>query len=344
MDTNIKHPIVSVLMPVFNCELYVASAIESILNQSFKDFEFIIIDDFSTDKSLKKINYYKDKRIKVLKKTRNSGISDSLNLGLKNAKGKYIIRMDADDVSLYNRIEKQVEFLDKNLDYVLCGSNFRILDTNVSRVLPESSDAIKVSFLRSCAICHPTVAFRKEILDNSNLFYDNDMEPAEDYNLWTKLIQKSKFYNIQEELLLYRIHKNQITKKNSWTQHEKSFQIKLNFMRLILKDIDQKEIDILRKVLLTKEKIQLNELLIFSKLCSNLEKGNEKEKQFEEFNFRLFLNGLKNKFLIIFFTKEERYSILDYYKYLRIKQKYGLKLYSQSNFYLFVKSILFYKK
>ncbi len=126
-----KFPRITVIMPVYNCELYIKEAIDSILNQTFTDFEFLIIDDASTDKTVSIIKEYKDFRIQLIEKEGNKGISDSLNYGLKVAKGEYIARMDGDDISLPERFVKQVTFLDSNPDVILCGSNFGIIGTEI---------------------------------------------------------------------------------------------------------------------------------------------------------------------------------------------------------------------
>ena len=120
-------PKISVLMPVYNCELYVQEAIDSILNQTFIDFELLIIDDCSTDKTVEIINNYADKRIKLTTKPHNTGLTNSLNYGLSIAQGQYIARMDGDDVSVLDRFEKQVKFLDTNPDIILCGTWYQLM-------------------------------------------------------------------------------------------------------------------------------------------------------------------------------------------------------------------------
>ena len=114
--------------------------------------------------------------------------------------------MDSDDISLPYRIEKQVGFFEKHKEYALCGSNYSIINSKHIVILPENHSSIKVNLLDNCCIAHPTVAFRKSFLVENNLFYSQEMEPAEDYHFWIQLIQNGKFYNLQEELLKYRFH------------------------------------------------------------------------------------------------------------------------------------------
>lgn len=207
---------ISVLLPMYNASEYVLEAVNSILNQSLSCFELIIIDDNSDDNCVSIIEKIKDDRIILVKKVKNSGYTNSLNYGLKIAKGKYIARMDADDISHPERFKKQLQYLENNQDTILCGSWFELLDQDIIIKHPETNEAIGVCLLKHNAIGHPTVMFRKDVFINNNLFYDREMEPAEDYNLWVRAYRYGKLYNIPEVLLKYRVHNNQIsvTQKN----------------------------------------------------------------------------------------------------------------------------------
>ena len=217
-------------MPVYNCELYIKEAVDSILNQTFADFDFLIIDDASTDKTVSIIKEYKDSRIQLIEKTVNTGYTISLNYGLKVAKGEYIARMDGDDISLPNRFEKQIAFLDSNPDVVLCGAAIKVIDSDRVIMYPESHDNIKLEFLTQNCIVHPSVMIRKSILDFHSLTYDINKEPAEDYNLWVKLLNYGKLYNIQEVLLYYRVHSCQVSQKRFSLQVESSIETQLELL------------------------------------------------------------------------------------------------------------------
>ena len=151
-------PRITVLMPVYNCELYIKEAIDSILNQSFSDFEFIIIDDASSDSTVSIIKAYDDPRIQLIVKQQNSGYTNSLNYGLSIAKGEYIARMDGDDISFSERFEKQIAFLDKNPDVVLCGTFFKIIGMDKVIVVPEGHEDIKVAMLKDCSTVPPSIS------------------------------------------------------------------------------------------------------------------------------------------------------------------------------------------
>jgi glycosyltransferase involved in cell wall biosynthesis len=204
-------PCISVIMPVYNCENFIFEAVNSILQQTYSDFELLIIDDASTDNTVSIIEQINDYRIILIKKDSNTGYTNSLNIGLKIAKGKYIARMDGDDISLPLRFEKQVNCLEQNSDIAVCGTWYQLSGTNIIHQHPSKSEDIKLALLECCSLGHPTVMFCKSIIDEYALEYDRNMEPAEDYDLWVKIIRHKKIVNIPEVLLLYRLHSNQVS-------------------------------------------------------------------------------------------------------------------------------------
>ncbi|EAK5529866.1 glycosyltransferase [Campylobacter lari] len=242
-----KHnkPLVSVIMPAFNRENYVSFAIESILNQSYLNFEFIIIDDCSTDSTYSIIQEYakNDNRIVVLRNERNKGIVYSLNSCIEICKGKYIARMDDDDVSLPERIERQVDIMEENSDITVVGSYFKPIgeDENIdffgNWVNVCEYDMIGLKMMFECPICHPTVMIRAEFLKNYNLAYSYKYQYAEDYKLWADIIQKGgKIINIPEILLLYRISNSSISrnKLTSKLQQHNSKLIAQHYRQFVL--------------------------------------------------------------------------------------------------------------
>ena len=205
-------PEVSVIMPAYNCEAFIGESVESILKQSFTDFEFIIIDDASTDKTVEMIRGYNDPRIILLVKPGNTGYTDSLNMAIRLAKGKYIARMDADDIALVNRFEVQYRFLEKNKDTLVVGSHYKIIGTDTTIHLPVTYDEVKITAMMHVPVAHPTAFIRKEVFTKYAFRYDKNFEPAEDYDLWCKVLEKGKIENIDEVLLLYRHHNLQQSK------------------------------------------------------------------------------------------------------------------------------------
>jgi glycosyltransferase involved in cell wall biosynthesis len=207
---NETNPLISVIMPVYNAEKYVKEAIESILNQTFPDWELIIIDDCSTDNSIEIIQSFQDERIILLKNEINLGVSKAPNKGIRIALGKYVTKMDADDISLPTRFKKQVEFLEKHPDYVLCASNVQMFGTKQDFfVLPTEDQQLKIALLYQNPFVHSSVLIRSK---NCKKYLYNEIFPfAEDYELWINLKEEGKFASIPEILTKYRIHQNNLT-------------------------------------------------------------------------------------------------------------------------------------
>lgn len=205
-----KNPKISVLMPVYNTEKFLKEAIDSILNQTFEDFEFLIINDASTDNSKNIILSYDDKRIRYFKNIKNLGVARTLNKGLRLAKGKYIARMDADDRALPSRLEKQVAYMDAHPEISVCGTWLKAIFDTKSKIwkVPTTHDEIRSLMLFHDAVFHPTVMMRMEIIKKYNFQYKLTFPCAEDYDLWMRMIGHSRFANIPEVLLLRRIHQH----------------------------------------------------------------------------------------------------------------------------------------
>lgn len=229
---------ISVVMPVYNTkEEWLREAIESILNQTFADFEFIIINDGSTNNAEEVILSYKDKRIKYILQN-NSGVSYSRNKGNLIAKGEYIAVMDSDDISLPNRFEKQVEFLDKNKDIAALGSWFEIFPEK--QIIKHPLFPKYLDLLKSCCIGHPTVMYRKSIFEQYNFKYDSNYKIAHDYELWSRLIPFVKIANLQEVLLKYRWHGGNISKGSEELTCEDD-NIKQNMLNFLTDNLDLQE-------------------------------------------------------------------------------------------------------
>lgn len=206
---------VSVIMPVYNAENYLKEAMDSILRQTYKNFEFIIINDSSTDSTEKIIHSFADKRIKYYKNHRNLGVAKTLNKGIKLASGEYIARMDSDDISLARRIEKQVEFMNQHPEVVVLGTGIEVFGDNLSsynRSFSTESEKIKLDLLFASAFAHPSVMIRKRIIDQESYYYNFEYEGIEDYELWWRIIKRYEIATIKDCLLKYRVHDFQVTK------------------------------------------------------------------------------------------------------------------------------------
>jgi len=199
-------PLISVIMPVYNAEKYLDEAIQSILNQTYKDFEFIIINDGSKDKSLEIIEKYKNEDERILLISReNKGLVESLNEGIEKSKGKYIARMDSDDISLPNRFEEQINLLTQNINIDVVGCFYQLID-EYSKVkgdivkVPVTKEDILMNLCYTVPLAHPSAMIRKSVFKQVK-YEDN---PTEDYLLWTQIYNGENFTNIEKPLLHYR--------------------------------------------------------------------------------------------------------------------------------------------
>ena len=210
-------PKISVLMPVYKTDKkYLREAIESILNQTFSDFEFLILDDCPDDDREKIVKSYKDKRIKYSKNEKNLGITPSRNKLIDMAQGEYLAIFDHDDISMPERFAKQVAYLDKHPKVgVVSAKVIRMSNGHPSRNPTEDHD-IKLALMRSCALNHTVSMVRKKVLTDNNIRYEERFSPAEDYALWCRLIPYTEFYNLNDEVLLkYRDHINNTSHRQS---------------------------------------------------------------------------------------------------------------------------------
>ena len=225
-------PAVSVILPVYNCEKYIAKAIESVLHQSFNDFELIIINDGSSDNTESIILSFSDLRIVYLKNESNSGLIFTLNKAIEIAGGKCIARMDADDICLPTRLEKQKKYLDEHLETAMVATTIGFIDENENnkgiwpldrKIISHNAIRNKMPF-ENC-IAHPSIMIRAAVL--KELKYDQRQINIEDYDLWLRLLSRGHIISkIDEPLLSYRIHNESVTnlylkKKNFFFKHFK---------------------------------------------------------------------------------------------------------------------------
>lgn len=208
-------PKISVVMPVYNGEKYLREAMESILEQSFSDFEFIVVNDGSTDSSSEIIKSFSDPRIVYIDNGTNFGLSRSFNTAIRVARGTYIARMDADDVSALNRLERQLSFLKRHPHVDIVGSSLLFIDekSNVLRSYHKQLDhvSIKFSSLFSTPMMHPTVMGKASVFKSHE--YNENLHNSEDYDLWSRLLFETQthFANIWEPLLKYRTYPHSFT-------------------------------------------------------------------------------------------------------------------------------------
>jgi glycosyltransferase involved in cell wall biosynthesis len=211
--------LVSVIMTVYNGQDYLKDSISSILNQSFKDFEFIIVNDGSIDKSDNIVRSFNEPRIKYYDFKENAGVIDRLNFAIEKAIGKYIVKMDQDDISEPNRIYLQYSFMEKNLDIGVCGTFAELFGAKKGTwKMPTKDSEIKASLINGSPFCHPSVIFRKITLIENNIKYRKDYDLTDDFELWIQLSNVTRFANISKTLLKYRISEQQVSFKRKKEQ------------------------------------------------------------------------------------------------------------------------------
>ncbi len=238
----LKKGLISVLMPVYNASAYLPEAMDSVLQQTFADFELIIVDDGSTDNSTEIIMDYHDERIRIILNTHD--FISSLNKGIEAASGTYIARMDADDIMLPHRLESQFHFMEDHPDIDICGSWAENFGTGrgVVQTIAGHQQIIS-SLLLSNQLTHPTVMMRRSIfVKDPELRYPEGYPCAEDYKLWTILAGKGfRFANIPEVLLRYRRSSSQVTERNYHTMHESAFRIQMEYAEQVMAQMVEKE-------------------------------------------------------------------------------------------------------
>lgn len=201
-------------MPVHNGAAYLREAVDSILGQTLADLELVIVDDCSTDDTVPIVSSYADPRIKLIRAPERLRICRGLNLGLDNSSGRYIARMDADDISMPQRLEQQVRFLERNPGTGICGSAVLRFGEGLSSrpdKRPRGSADVMAAALFDNPMVHSSVMFRREIVETNSLRYDDAFRNAEDYELWTRMFKYCKADNLDEVLLRYRVHKQSVT-------------------------------------------------------------------------------------------------------------------------------------
>ena len=213
-------PLVSILLPVYNAECYLRTSLDSTLAQTYENIEVICVDDGSSDSSLKILRKIArtDKRVKVFRNTKNQGIGYTANKALRQAKGEFIARMDADDVMLPDRIEKQVSFLQSNKEVVLVGGQCVVINEDGEEIGEKKNpqlhkDIYKLMFT-TMSVQNPTVMINRKLVPESALKLDTKLHPVDDLDMLFKLFNYGKFANLPDNVLKYRVYKGSSTMKN----------------------------------------------------------------------------------------------------------------------------------
>ncbi len=305
-------PKISVVMPAYNSEKYIAEAIESILNQTFTDFEFIIINDGSTDKTEEIILSYNDERIVYLKNEKNMGIVYTLNRGLDIANCEYIARMDSGDIALPTRFEKQLKYIKKHKNIAALGTAINIFGKDIKTSVFQNSNNYKKTkpeLLFNSPLAHPTVIIKKSVLNDHNLRYEEEYKGLEDFVLWWRIAKYANIASLKESLLNYRMHNNQISSSRNpaFEQKFKKFLLeRINIFNIYYSD---DEFDSLLKYCLGHHNdLIIDDIVNLISLFKKLLKSNKKTKYFNQYYFKKVL-GLACLYSISFLkcsTREKK--------------------------------------
>lgn len=273
---------ISVIMPVFNGQAYLASSISSILHQTWQHWELIIIDDGSTDSSVDIINRQTDSRIRLVQNQRRKGVAGALNTGLDLATGKYIARMDADDISHPERLTRQLTFLEDNPDISICGCWVNYFGTTHGLwSYPLNDENAKAKLLFSPPFAHPTVLMKAEVFADGTR-YDEECGYVEDYELWVRLMNRYRFANLPTPLLDYRLHDQQVGRRLNTHQKNATEQIQNRLFGQLELEPSQVERAIHRKLSSATPVDDLAELDIAEKWLVKISDSNLDLKLFEQ--------------------------------------------------------------
>jgi glycosyltransferase involved in cell wall biosynthesis len=230
-------PLLSILTPVYNREAYIGAAIESVQQQGISDWEMIIVDDASTDRTVEVVQTYqaKDDRIQLIQKAENSGISATRNRGLDVVNGKYIVMLDSDDICFLNRFEQQVSFLEKHPEIGVLGGWAKHIGTSNRQFTPEAEDGVlRARSLYRCPFVHSSTTVRTAVIQEHHLRYNEAYPAANDYNFWVRILPHTRVHNLQEYLVGYRKHPQNISRTHqSEQQHLRQETSRLAFQLLL---------------------------------------------------------------------------------------------------------------
>jgi glycosyltransferase involved in cell wall biosynthesis len=301
-------PLISVVLPVYNVEKYIKECMDSILNQTIQDFEILVIDDCSTDSTLDIIDSYSDDRIKIIKKKDNKGLIDSLNIGFKTAKGKYIARVDGDDINALDRFEKQLNILESKPEIKACGCWLQIIN-QPNKIIKhkETHKEISSELLTKCPMSlGATMLVRSAYLDYK---FDESKKHIEDYDFWARTAWVCEMYNIQEVLYYYRVHDNQVSSLHYKVQEKGDIEIKLNLFKELKYNTEKYTDAFLIKVMFTKDYISVNEFRLFFKWIKTLIRNNYKHKVFNDRYLKVNLDKIIRSVVYFIFFVGSRYKI-----------------------------------
>ncbi len=269
---------VSVLMPVYNGASYVRKAMDSILGQTYSNFELVIVNDGSTDETLSILSSYTDSRIRIINLPQNKGLVAALNTGLDQIQADYIIRMDVDEICHPERFFRQIYFMESNPDIGISASWFRVIGANITK-LELTHDALKYQMLNRSPFPHSGIIIRGHFFNDRSLRYDSNFEFAEDLELWMRLIRIIRFANIPEVLLEVTLNKGQLS-RNLIHSSRHNYTLRKTHLHFLFPQLTEKQTSFLSKCFnrILPEHIDATVFLEMLSLCDTLSQQTRDEK------------------------------------------------------------------
>ena len=254
--------LISVIMAVYNGEVYLKPAIQSVLDQTYKNFELIIVNDASTDNTVSIIEAFQDERICLVHNEKNLRLAGSLNKAISMAKGKYLLRMDADDICFPDRFEKQVAYMEKHPELgIAFGSVLKFSDGKILREIDSNEkepEYIRSTMLFFNTVYHPNVIMRREIF--AEYLYQETYTVSEDMALWLQVTDKYAIARMKDYTLLYRVHQNQVSTAFHEKQVEQEKQMKLPYLHKLIGEITEVEQDVHSRISRRNVEVEMSEL------------------------------------------------------------------------------------
>lgn len=331
---------VTVLMPTYNVAPFVKEAIESVLRQTYTDFELLVIDDCSKDNTVEVVRSITDPRIRVEQNERNLGLADNLNRGLSLIDTEYVARMDGDDIAEPFWLEKEIAVLDSNPDIGICSGGFERFGSVKSLVrFPEQNDDCMANMLFECSVIVPT--YRMNLYRDHGLRYRVDAFPAEDYRFWAECLRVTKMYNVQETLFHYRMHPSQICSARRPEQEVKVAEVRRYMLEWLNPSFSKEEVDyftgqFMSSHIISKKDYDERRAFCFLMVLKNREVGHFEEaalkKRFEKHIKQCLYSTIIGRYF------KDGYSISNYCRYL--KSGIALKSGRRYETKFFLKSLL----
>ena len=309
---------VTVLMPTYNVAPYVREAIASVLRQTYRDFELLVIDDCSTDNTVSLVRSIDDPRIRIVQNEKNLGLAENLNRGLSHITTEYVARMDGDDIAEPFWLEREIAILDSYPEIGICSGGFERFGTVKSLVrFPERHEDIMANMLFECSVIVPT--FRMSLYREHGLRYSTEAFPAEDYRFWAECLRVTRIYNIQETLFHYRMHPTQICTARREEQQRKVAQVRRYMLEWLSEDFTEEEKTYYTGQFMTPQIASKQDYQERNAFCQKMIAKNRSVGHFDEEALRRRLD--KHLTLTLYSTILERffadgYSLSHYLQYL----------------------------